>query len=439
MSFKLAALVPLKALTSSVRCRIFFVHRASVGSENNPAGCSADRTWQFLCEECPVAVSSIKAKMKMRFEVSTQVSKVVGVILLVCGLQLFGQQTASGEDDAPKPPKYITFDLPGAATGPVYIQAMAINPAGAITGWYYDANTVGHGFLRARDGTLITLDVSGAGTSYPQGTFATGITPQAAISGYYIDGSGVYHGFLRAPNGTYTTFDAPPSQGMASTGITPLAINPAGTTTGWYSDAGYTQHCFLRTRNGTFTNIDPPGALYYQQQIQGNAINPAGAITGNFEDSSLTTHGFLWAPNGTFTTFDGSPGAQYTVPSGINPAGAITGYYFQNLSGYVGPQGFLRSPNGTISPVVYPASYQTSPSAINPAGTITGNYVDLATFQYHGFLRARNGKFTTFDVPFPGAYYPNPSTINPAGEIAGWYYDANGTHGFLRIPAQQDE
>jgi hypothetical protein len=111
----------------------------------------------------------------------------------------------------------------------------------------------------------------------------------------------------------------------------------------------------------------------------------------------------------------------------------------QNLSGYVGYQGFLRAPNGTITPVVYPASYSTSPSAINPAGTITGNYVDLATFQYHGFLRARNGKLTSFDLPFPGAYYPTPSAINPAGEIAGYYFDAIGTHGFLRIPAHPDE
>jgi hypothetical protein len=149
--------------------------------------------------------------MKFQFKVSTQVSKIVGMILLVCGLQLFGQQTASGEDDAPKPPKYIKFDLPASATGPVYIQAMAINPAGAIAGYYSDSNSVCHGFLRARDGTVTTFDAPGAGkASYPQGTFANGITPAAAISGYYIDTAGNTHGFLRAPNGTYTTFDSPP-------------------------------------------------------------------------------------------------------------------------------------------------------------------------------------------------------------------------------------
>jgi hypothetical protein len=113
--------------------------------------------------------------MKFRFKVSTQVSKVVSVILLVCGLQLYGQQTASGAEDAPKPPKYIT-SLP---TGCVYILTMAINPAGAITGYYYDANQVYHGFLRARDGTLTTLDLPGAGTaSYPPKALSPPASPR---------------------------------------------------------------------------------------------------------------------------------------------------------------------------------------------------------------------------------------------------------------------
>src|SRR5260221_2916121 len=46
-------LVRPKALTSSgTFTRLAFP--ASLGSENSPAGCSADRTWPFLCQECPV-------------------------------------------------------------------------------------------------------------------------------------------------------------------------------------------------------------------------------------------------------------------------------------------------------------------------------------------------------------------------------------------------
>ena len=92
-----------------------------------------------------------KEKMKIRFKTSIPLRNLVGVILLVCGLQLYGQQTASGAEDKAKPATYITFDPAGSVS--INIQAVAINPAGAITGYYYDANQVYHGFLRARDGT----------------------------------------------------------------------------------------------------------------------------------------------------------------------------------------------------------------------------------------------------------------------------------------------
>ena len=39
-----------------------------------------------------------------------------------------------------------TFDVPGAT----YTSPTAINPAGKITGAYYDASPVSHGFLRSQ-------------------------------------------------------------------------------------------------------------------------------------------------------------------------------------------------------------------------------------------------------------------------------------------------
>jgi hypothetical protein len=71
--------------------------------------------------------------------------------------------------------------------------------------------------------------------------------------------------------------------------------------------------------------------------------------------------------------------------------------------------------------------------SINPAGAITGSYADASSF-YHGFLRGGNGHFTSFDPH--GSTGTSPSAINTAGEITGNYTDANGTHGFLRIPAE---
>jgi hypothetical protein len=328
------------------------------------------------------------------------------VILLVCGLQLYGQQTASGAEG-----KFTTFDAPGAGIG--FGQGTfptAINPAGAITGYYWGGDFIPHGFLRSGQhgdepvfiatgakppaaAPIVTFDVPGSNCSFDptviiRCTTPTGINPSGAITGYYQDANG-FHGFLRAPNGTtFTNIDPPGTTGSNTT----YAINPAGAITGAYGDAsGF--HGFLRAPNGTFTYpIDPPNSASSSQTYP-SAINPAGAITGQYEDTSFTFHGFVRNPkNGMIISFDPSPGSQYVVPTGINPAGAITGW-FQQTAMQPPNTGFLRAPNGKFITFDVMNSGQTFPSGINDAGTITGSY---ATSQYHGFLR-RAGKFITFD------------------------------------------
>src|SRR4029453_13242438 len=92
-------------------------------------------------------------------------------------------------------PTIITFDAPGAGTGPGQgTIAFAINPAGTISGRYADAGGAIHGFLRTPDGTITTFDVLGAGTGPGQGTFAGNINPSEAIAGRYVDASGVLTG-----------------------------------------------------------------------------------------------------------------------------------------------------------------------------------------------------------------------------------------------------
>src|SRR5262249_33529009 len=106
-----------------------------------------------------------------------------------------------------------TFDAPGAGTG--FGQgtfALNINPAGAIAGQYNDNSNVYHGFVRAPNGVITAFDAPGAGTGSGQGTFTStidGMNPAGAIAGATIDTSNVYHGFVRAPDGTITTIDVP--------------------------------------------------------------------------------------------------------------------------------------------------------------------------------------------------------------------------------------
>ena len=72
--------------------------------------------------------------------------------------------------------------------------------------------TLAQGFsanAQERNITFITFDAPGAGTGPGQGTFPNAINPVGAIGGDYLDASNLNHSFLRAPKGTITTFDAP--------------------------------------------------------------------------------------------------------------------------------------------------------------------------------------------------------------------------------------
>jgi hypothetical protein len=380
-------------------------------------------------------------KMKIQFKASIQAWQVVGVILLVCGLQEGAANAAA---------TITTFDAPGAGTGQFQgTFPTAINPARVITGYYLDANFVYHGFLRVPGGTFTSFDAPGAGNqanqSPNQGTQAFSINPAVSIAGYYTDTGGTTHCFLRAPNGTFTNIDPPGSLGsteFAPSGTAPIVINPTGAITGNYYDANGL-HGFLRAPGGAFTTFDPPGspapATIPGPQTYPMAINPTGVIAGSYFDVSTGTfRGFLRAPNGTIIAFDPS-GSLLTQVEAIDPAGAITGWYFPNF--YNGPvHGFLRAPNGNIISFDPPAPLPplgVFPYAINPAGTITGNYFAFNPTtggQYSGFLRAPGGAFTTFD-PSGSQNTTTPTAINQAGEITGYYPDANFVnHGFLRGP-----
>jgi hypothetical protein len=119
--------------------------------------------------------------------------------------------------------------------------------------------------------------------------------------------------------------------------------------------------------------------------------------------------------------------------------------FFADSSGY---QGFLRTSNGTITPINEPNSansaHWTYVNAINPSGTIIGTYVDnTASSTFHGFVRDPKGNYTTIDgpnsplPPFLPPFSTYATAINPAGEITGYYQDADNRlfHGFVLIPA----
>jgi hypothetical protein len=311
---------------------------------------------------------------------------------------------------------YIIFDPPGSTvTNP-----HSINAEGAITGSYN-----GHGFLRARDGTITTFDAPGATSTFP-----VSINRAGAIAGSYDDANSVLHGFLRSPDGNFTTFDPPGSKGDPfgpGTGV--AAINGAGEITGAYEgkpnpDGRIPIHGFLRSRHGTFTTFDPPGSVGTFPA----SINAETAITGSYSDGQ-NIHGFLRARDGTITTFDVPGPTSNPNPIGINQAGEIAGSYLDPQGNY--SHGFLRSRDGTFTTFDVPAATQTVPTGINSKGEITGSYDD-AQYVSHGFLRAPDGTVTTFDPP--GYTGTGPTGINSAGTITG---SVNG-HGFVGIEDKRE-
>ncbi len=68
---------------------------------------------------------------------------------------------------------------------------------------------VGHGFLRATDGTVTTFDAPDAGTLAYQGTFVYDINGAGEVTGTYIDINTVNHAFIRNADGSMILIDVP--------------------------------------------------------------------------------------------------------------------------------------------------------------------------------------------------------------------------------------
>lgn len=129
----------------------------------------------------------------------------------------------------------ITYpiDAPGVSTtgGPIFLPttlAASINSAGFIAGTYEDTHGVFHAFLRSPDGTMTAPiddpNASGAGASFLPGTFSVSINDSATMTGAYFDASGLVHGFLLAttPQGQVASL-----QGAVESLVSARTINPA--------------------------------------------------------------------------------------------------------------------------------------------------------------------------------------------------------------------
>ena len=347
----------------------------------------------------------------MRAKTVAWCSAIVLLVALLIAIPAFAQEAKDRIKD-----QIIGFD---ATPDAVITYPVSINSRGEITGYFND-NHGDHGFLRERDGTIITFDGPDAiHYTLGGGTIPSVINSEGDIAGSFMSLSGS-HGFIRDRDGTFTTFDISHNP----TSLSVAAMNSRDEIVGSYSDV---QHGFIRDKNGRITLFDVFSSRTYPA-----GINSEGEITGSYFMSTGFGHAFVRAQNGKITTFD-APNANSsgTGPMGINDRGEIAGYYRDSGNML---HGFLRTRNGRLVSFD-PTPLGGIPTSINSEGAITGWCYDDAG--NGGFVRSPRGAIITFGAGFKGI---TPLSINAIGEITGYYYDIvsnNGTasiitHGFLR-------
>lgn len=123
--------------------------------------------------------------------------------------------------------------------------------------------------------------------------------------------------------------------------------------------------------------------------------------------------------NYVFTTID-IAGASSTSVAGINNAGIAAGTF----GGPGGPEGFVRSANGTITSFLV-NGLPTTVAGINNLGQTVGILPGNL-----GFIRNSNGTVATFAIPSGGQALG----INNGGAVVG-YSQAGAILGFIRSPS----
>ncbi|MGD0960051.1 MAG: hypothetical protein ABSB19_09610 [Methylomonas sp.] len=122
-------------------------------------------------------------------------------------------------------------------------QAVGINNAGEVVGFYLPTATTSIGFLDI-GGTITTIDPFGS--TFTQ---ALGINNSGEIVGFYQDSAGVQHGYTDI-GGTFTSFDP-----TGSTNTTINGVNDLGQIAGFFTDANTNTIGFV----GTPTSVPEPG------------------------------------------------------------------------------------------------------------------------------------------------------------------------------------
>jgi hypothetical protein len=380
------------------------------------------------CERFP------SRRRRFRSELLLVLAVTVAPLLISAGCGSGGAQSQS----PPPGHQFTNFDVPQAGmTSGQGTYSLRINTNGDVSGYYIDANSGSHAFIRSSAGSYAVFDAPGANTISICGTEVTSINSTDETAGFFCDLNGLEHSFYRDASGTVTTFDPAGTSGAQS-------LNDSGTVAGGYVDA-FGAHGYLRATNGTFTTLDPAGDPSEVRIVIPNQINASGITAGTYIDTSGVYHGFLLDSGGTITILD-APGAgtgsgMGTEIEDMNGSGTMVGGINVGVVNGVGTtHSVIRSANGTYTIFDPPQANGVSSFAygINDSGAIVGTYRN-ASLVRHGYVREPDGTFVTLDDPNAAALTYSATNlgttsvrINAAGVVVGLFTDAAGVrHGFM--------
>jgi len=129
-----------------------------------------------------------------------------------------------------------------------YTACFAVNNIGDAAGDFRDFDGVFHGYVRRSDGSLRIVDVPGASNEASRsaaGTALLGLTDSGWISGHYWDARHVEHGYVASPDGAFYAIDVPGALSTSGGGL-----NASGEVVGYFVDHNGVYRGYIATPSG---------------------------------------------------------------------------------------------------------------------------------------------------------------------------------------------
>ncbi len=176
---------------------------------------------------------------------------------------------------------FQTVDQPGT----VFNQGLGINAANTTVGYFAvdKAGQTGQSAYRQNAGVFTNINALLPAAN--QNSQAVGINDAGTIVGFYLPTATTSIGFLDV-GGVISTIDP-----FGSAFTQALGINNLGEVVGFYTDALGTQHGYVEI-NGAFTSFDPLGSV----NTTINGVNDLGQIVGFYTDANQNVIGFDGTP-----------------------------------------------------------------------------------------------------------------------------------------------